>query len=725
MKMKGKSFLILVLSIVVIAATVYVALFGIGSVKNGSAGNVTLGLDLAGGVSITYATAIDNPDAQDVADTIYKLQKRIDEKGYTEGEVYQEGNNRINVDIPGVSDATQVLEELGKPGLLQFVTDSGEVVITGDDIEDAKAYQDSSDLNSQFKIELILNAQGKDKFSQATAENVGRRISIMYNDEVIMSPNVKQQISGGIATITGLASFEAANEVASTIRIGALPLELVELRSNVVGAKMGQDAIDTSVKAGIIGILIIFCFMMVFYRLPGLMANIGLVLYAALTIVIISAFGITLTLPGIAGLILSVGMAVDANIIIFARIREELAVGKTLKASVKAGFKKALSAILDGNVTTFIAAMVLLFMGTGPIKGFAVTLALGLMVSLFTSLVITRLLLMSLANLGIQNKALYGLSGSRKPLKVFEKRWIWFSVSIAVIVLGMVMLPINSMTKGSPLNYDIEFVGGTSTLVTVNDGQGYDTYEALEADLRDIVVEATGDVTPQFQNVKGKDEFIIKTLTLDNAARIKLEDALISKLSITNANIQSETISATVSKEMKRDAILAIVIAAIFILLYITIRFKDYRYGLSAVIALLHDVLVVLAVYSVLGVAVNNSFIAAMLTIVGYSINDTIVVFDRVRENQRHMKRGDYVGVVDLSVSQTLSRSINTSLTTFIMVLVLYIVGVASIEEFALPLMVGIISGTYSSIFIASPLWVMFKKAEEKKGGLMHHGKKQ
>jgi SecD/SecF fusion protein len=342
-----------------------------------------------------------------------------------------------------------------------------------------------------------------------------------------------------------------------------------------------------------------------------------------------------------------------------------------------------------------------------------VTLALGLIVSLFTALVVTRLLLTALAHLGIQNKALYGLAGERKPIKVFEKRWIWFIISMVVIMLGMIMLPVNNMTKGSPLNYDIEFVGGTSTLVTVNEGEGYDTYEALEADLLDMVVEATGDSTPQFQNVKGKDEFIIKTLTLDNTIRITLEAALIDKLNITTANIQSETISATISKEMKRDAILAIVIAAVFILVYITIRFKDFRFGISAVAALLHDILVVLTVYTVLGVAVNNSFIAAMLTIVGYSINDTIVLFDRVRENQRHMKRGDYVGVVDLSVSQTISRSINTSLTTFTMVLVLYIVGVASIEEFALPLMVGIISGTYSSIFIASPLWVMLKQKED------------
>lgn len=725
MKSKGNSLLVLVLSVLIIAGSVFVAFQGIGNKNAGSAEAVKLGLDLAGGVSVTYQTAIEDPSDQDMADTVYKLQKRVDEKGYTEAEVYKEGTNRINVDIPGVADASQVLEELGKPGLLQFVTEDGQVAISGDDVASANAYQDTSDYTSPYKIKLELNEEGRAKFAAATAANVGRTISIIYNDEVIMSPTVNEQIDGGTATISGLRSLEAADQVASTIRIGALPLELEQLRANVVGAKMGHEAIDTSLKAGLIGICIIFVFMIVFYRLPGLMADIALVFYASLSIILISVFGVTLTLPGIAGLILSVGMAVDANVIIFSRIREELAVGKTLRASVKAGFKKATSAILDGNITTFIAAMVLLFMGTGPIKGFAITLALGLVVSLFTALIVTRLLLMAVASLGIKNKALYGLSTEKRAIKVVERRRIWFAISIVVIMIGLVMLPINNAKDGSPLNFDIEFAGGTSTMVTLNEGEGYDTYEALESDIQALVVEATGDETPQFQNVGGKDQFIIKTVTLDSDHRLALESALTAHFNVGNDAIVSETISGTISDEMQRDAVLAVIVAAIFILIYVTIRFKDFRFAVSAVVALIHDILVVLAVYSVLGIAVNNSFIAAMLTIVGYSINDTIVLFDRVRENQRHMKRGDFVGVVDLSVSQTLSRSINTSLTTFIMVLVLYIVGVASIEEFALPLMVGVISGTYSSIFIASPLWYLFKKKEVAKIRKAHHLEEQ
>ena len=712
--MKGRSIIGLILSLLIIAGSCYIAFYGVGERNQGGVENVSLGLDLEGGVSITYKTVEEDPTEQEIADTIYKIQRRIDSMGYTEGEVYREGQNRINVDIPGAKDANKVLEELGKPGKLEFIDESGNVIISGEDIKDASPYKDPSNLRSPYNVQLELNEEGTTKFAVGTLANVGKTISIVYNDEVVMAPTVDDAITGGIATISGMGTLENAANMASTIRIGALPLELEELRSNVVGAKMGQNAIDTSVQAGLIGILIVFAFMILFYRVPGLSAAIALAFYASLMIVCISAFDITLTLPGIAGIVLSIGMAVDANVIIFSRIREELAMEKTLRASVRAGFRKATSAILDGNITTLIAATVLFIMGTGTIKGFASTLALGIIISMFTALVVTRIIVSSLVGLGIKNKNLYGLSHSNRPIRVIERRKLWFGISLLVVVVGLVSLPINKTKVGEVLNFDVEFAGGTSTLVTLEEGQGYDSYEALEADIKSLVAEATGDATPQFKNVQGTDQFIITTSDLSAEQRIKLENALIEKYEITTENIESETISGTISDEMQRDAILAIIIAAICILIYITFRFKDFRFGISAVIALIHDILVVLAVYAVLREPINNSFVAVMLTIVGYSINDTIVLFDRVRENQKHMKRGDFRGVVDLSVSQTLSRSINTSLTTFVMVLVLYIVGVASIKEFALPLMVGILSGTYSSIFIASPLWYVFKKKEEK-----------
>lgn len=711
--MKGKSIIALILSLVIISGTLVIALIGIGSEKTGSAKDVNLGLDLAGGVSITYTTVKENPTDTEINDTKYKLQQRITAEGYTEGDVYREGERRINVDIPNVSDASTVLAALGEPGDLKFVDNDGEVIITGSDVKDADAVK--GDIG--YEVSLELNAAGIDKFKAGTEKNYGKPIHIVYNGEVIMSPTVQAVISDGRSSISGMGTYENAEKMASTIRIGALPLELEELSSSVVGAKMGTDAVNTSVKAGIIGIIFVFIFMIGFYRLPGLVASFALAFYAALMIVVISLTGITLTLPGIAGMILSVGMAVDANVIIFSRIKEEIGFGKTLLASVKAGFKKATSAILDGNVTTLIAAIVLYIMGTGTVRGFAQTLALGIVISMFTALVVTRVLLMSVVHLGIRNKKFYGIGHESKIFNVIEKRRLWFAISIAVIAIGFIMLPVHKGTSDDILNYDIEFVGGTSTTVTTPEVL-YDNADELYADVESLVIESTGDETPQLnivRGVEGQGQFTIKTTSLDTATSIVLKEALVEKYGITQGEIESSNISATISSEMRRDAIIAVLIAAFGILLYTSFRFHDFRFGLAAVIALMHDVLVVFAVYSVLYIPINNSFIAAMLTIVGYSINDTIVLFDRVRENQNGMKIGDYSGVINLSISQTISRSINTSLTTFIMVLILNIIGVASIREFALPLMVGIISGTYSSIFIASPLWYIFKKREHNK----------
>ncbi|PKM96468.1 MAG: protein translocase subunit SecDF [Firmicutes bacterium HGW-Firmicutes-1] len=710
--MKGKSILGLVLMMLVISAAVYIAYIGVGVNHRAGARDINLGLDLEGGVSITYTTVKEEVTSQEVSDTIYKLAKRLDEKGYTEAEVYKEGNKRINVDIPGAKDANQVLAELGKPGKLEFKDEAGNVVISGEDVKDASVFEDAGSLTSRFNVRLELNEAGTKKFAEGTAANINKIIEIYYNDTSILKPTVSTAITDGIATISGMGSIESAGDLASTIRIGALPLELQELRSNVVGAKMGQDAISTSVKAGIIGIVLIFVFMIIYYRIPGLAANIGLAFYSALLIIIISIGDITLTLPGIAGLILSVGMAVDANVIIFARIREELAMEKTLRASVNAGFKKAMSAILDGNITTFIVAIILFVMGTGTIKGFAVTLALGIVISMFTAFVVTRIILNLFVAIGITNKKLYGVAHEGRILPIIAKRKLWFAISIAVIAIGLIKIPVNLSTQGEIFNKDIEFAGGTSTLVSV--GKHYNTYEEVESDLLELVVEATGVSTPQFQNVEGKDQVIIKTSNLSTEQRIKLEESLVAKFGIDTSSIESQTISATVSNEMKRDALIAIILSTIFILIYITIRFKDYKFGISSIIALVHDVMVMITVYLVFNIPINNAFIAAILTIIGYSINDTIVVFDRIRENQKHMKRGDYQGVVDLSVSQTFSRSINTSLTVFIVTLVLNILGVEAMRQFTFPLLVGTISGAYSSIFVASPIWYLLKMKEEK-----------
>ncbi|MDF1617667.1 protein translocase subunit SecD [Petrocella sp. FN5] len=713
--MKGKYVVALIISLVLIVGTAYVAIVGVGENKNGSVEEINLGLDLEGGVSITYAPSKADPTSVEIQDTLYKLQLRLDEYGYTEGEVYLEGSSRINVDIPGVKNADQVLLEMGKPGKLAFIDEDGIVWLTGADVKNAEPGTDTSGMTRDYVVHLEFTPDGVTKFAEATTKNVGKPLYIYYNDEPLLAPTVNEPILNGQAVINNMGSLVNASQLAANIRIGALPLELIELRSNVVGAKMGQDAIRTSILAGLIGISLVFLFMIGFYRLPGVVSSIALIFYASLMIVSLSLFNVTLTLPGIAGIILSIGMAVDANVIIFSRIKEEIGSGKTLKASVKSGFKKATSAIVDGNATTLIAAIVLYIMGTGTIKGFAITLMIGIAVSMFTSLVMTRLLLSSLVGMGLRDKKLYGVDLGHKSVQVIEKRKVFFAVSVVIILIGLVMMPVNQATRDSFLNFDIEFVGGTSTLVSVGAGQGYLTPEALQEAVKDLVVEATGQTTPQFQNVTGKDEFIIKTPSLTSEERLALSEALIEKYNITSDDIESESISATVSGEMRRDAIIAVLVASLCILIYVSFRFKDFWFGMAAVVALVHDIFIVFAVYSIGNVPINNSFIAAMLTIVGYSINDTIVVFDRIRENMSLERKFSYKDLINMSISQTMGRSINTSLTTFIMVGVLYIVGVTSIREFALPLMIGILSGTYSSIFIASPMWYIFKINHDKK----------
>ena len=547
---------------------------------------------------------------------------------------------------------------------------------------------------------------------------IGKRIAIIYDNMIYSNPTVQQAITGGQAQITGMESYETAEQLASTIRIGSLSLELQELRSNVVGAKLGQEAISTSLKAAAIGFAIVAVFMIAVYLIPGLASVIALCLYVGLVLILLKAFEVTLTLPGIAGIILSIGMAVDANVIIFTRIKEEIGLGKTVKSAIKTGFAKALSAIIDGNVTTLIAAVVLFWRGSGTVKGFASTLAIGIVLSMFTALFVTKGALYALYALGLQDAKLYGTKKDKAPINFLGKKNICFIISCVVIVAGWAMMGVNSSSTGSILNYSMEFKGGTSTNVTFNEDM---SLEDISSKVVPVVAEVTGDPEVQTQKVSGSNEVIIKTKTLSVEQRKALDDAMVEKFGVEAEKITAESISGAVSKEMKQDAMVAVVIATICMLIYIWFRFKDIKFAASAVIALLHDVLVVLTFYAVAKWSVGSTFIACMLTIVGYSINATIVIFDRIRENLK-LKTGkqSLEEVVNLSITQTFTRSINTSLTTFVMVFVLFLLGVSSIREFALPLMVGIVCGTYSSVCITGALWYVLttwknkKKAAEK-----------
>ena len=746
---KRNAIIALILAVVLIAGGAYMVVNGVGSESSGSAENINLGLDLAGGVSITYqAVGEKTPSNEDMDDTVYKLQKRVE--GYsTESQVYREGSDRINIEIPGVSDANAILEDLGKPGSLYFIRQNGSdgapnymlvgykengkpdyelvksiedleadgsIVLTGTDIKTAQAGSTQDDMkNQEFVVDLTLNAEGTTKFAEATTEAAVNHDTIMiyYDGDDVSVPSVNEPITGGSAYITGMANFDEAENLASTIRIGGLKVELEELRSNVVGAQLGSEAISTSIKAGIIGFALVVVFMIAVYFVPGLAASLALSLYVVLMVICLDLFDITLTLPGIAGIILSIGMAVDANVITFARIREEIAAGKSVQGAIQSGYKKALSAIIDGNVTTLIAAAVLGFLGSGSIIGFAQTLALGIVLSMFTALVVTKLLLNALYAVGLKDVKFYGKAKERKQADFLNKKNIFIAASAIVIVAGFVCMGVNKASGKGALNFSLEFLGGTST----NVGFAEDMSLAdIDANVVPAIEKITGDSNVQVQKVAGTNEVIFKTRTLSVSEREAFNKAMTENFSVDEASITAETISSTVSSEMQKDAVVAVVVAIVLMLIYIWFRFKDMRFGASSVIALAHDVLVVLAFYAFVRISVGSTFIACMLTIVGYSINATIVIFDRVREKLLSQKKDEtLIDLLNGCVNQTLSRSVFTSLTTFIMVLVLYIMGVSSIKEFALPLMAGILCGTYSSVCLACTFWYILKTKIVKK----------
>ena len=815
---KGKATIALVIMLALLCGLAYIAFYGIGETKEGSIGSVNLGLDLAGGVSITYGTANGEvPDATDMSDTVEKLRRRV-ERYSTEAQVYTEGGNRINIEIPGVSDAARVLQELGQPGNLYFIAQKGSdgednysyglvfdgdasdlittegddgleittedgteevtddateetsetaeegtdaepaeeavegeetaegeegdgteeldlsgyriaymlnksieeleadgcIVLEGADVAGAEVRTRQNEYGSnEFVVSLTLTSEGAEKFAVATesAYNNGETIAIYYDGEVISAPNVNSVIRDGSAIIEGSFSAESADQLATTIRIGGLKLQLEELRSNVVGAQLGQDAIRTSLKAAAVGFALLIIFMLVVYLILGLSASLALSFYVCMVIILLSGLDITLTLPGIAGIILSVGMAVDANVLVFARVREELAAGKNAKDAMHAGYAKALSAILDGNITTLLAAVVLMLFGSGPVKGFAYTLTLGIVVSMVTALLITRAFSAIFLGLGFSEEKLYGKSRVFKKYPFVEKRKMFYAISLAVIAAGVIAMAVNAGSGKGPLNFSLDFVGGSSTTVEFNEPY---TLEQIDAEITPKIREITGVSSVQVQTVSGSNEVIFKTTMVDADKRAALNEMFETDYAVPEANISAETISATISKEMGRDAIRALLIAMALILVYIYIRFSDIRFGFSAILALAHDALIVIVCYALTRIEVGSTFVAVVLTIIGYSINDTIVTFDRLRENQKKATgRITREELVDTSITQTLTRSVFTSLTTFVMVLCLFIFGVTDIRAFALPLMAGVISGTYSSICLASALWYEMKKREK------------
>jgi len=734
MNHKVKGFGKLILAVLVAAALVFVALCGVGANKKGSAKGIRLGLDLAGGVSITYEAAKENPTEEEMNDTKYKLRKRVDDSGQTEADVYLEGENRINVDIPGATDAEATLKELGRMGEIYFILgtdnvelvgqdaetgayvyqflksweeikEAGDIILDGSDIQNAEAGWYSEYGMNNYIVNLTLNESGKGKFATATSAHVGEAIAIVYDGEIVSAPVVQQALTDGKAQISGNFTAEEVESLATTIRVGALPLELRELRSNVVGASLGAEAVKTSLIAAAIGVALVLLFMAFRYRIQGLAADLALVIYIGLTVVCLNLLEITLTLPGLAGIILSIGMAVDANVIIFSRIQEEIGVGKTVRTSIKLGFEKAFSAIIDGNITTLIAAIVLYILGSGTVKGFATTLALGIVLSMFTALFITKFILYAFYDMGFDKEKHYGQVTGYKSFDFAKHGKKFALISGALILVGVIGMVAGKVSTGEILAYGLDFKGGTAMTVTFPDGT-----EPTIGELEKAVQEAIGEKAT-VNLVGDANAATIKTEELSEDTRNTLTNYLVDKYGVAESEIEIQSISGTVSGEMKKDAILAVAVATVCMLIYIWFRFSNLSFAASAVLALIHDVLIVLAVYAVSRIGVGNTFIACMLTIVGYSINATIVVFDRIRENlKEQLKKETYIDIVNKSIAQTFSRNIYTSLTTFFMVAALVIFGVTSIREFAIPLMAGIVCGAYSSICITGLLWLKLRE---------------
>ncbi len=756
MNSKVKGVLQVLLVLVLIAAFAFVAARGIGGAHRGSAKNIRLGLDLEGGVSVTYQAyktdstgkrTGEQPTDKDMADTIYKMQKRVETLESTEAAVYQEGSDRVTIDIPGASDSEEVLKELGKAGALYFILysdlktekggtpnegdkvvyDKSKVLLTGDMIGEATSgsRQQEGTGKTEYGVSIKFAGKGIKKFAKITGEHVGEQLAIVYDEKLVSAPNLKEEISGGECWISGSFTSESAEQLASTVRIGALPLELENIHGNVVGATLGSQALKSSLFAGVVGLILVIIFMIVMYRISGVAASIALIFYVGAMLLALNGLNVTLTLPGIAGIILSIGMAVDANCIIFTRIREELATGKTVASAIDNGFSKAMSAIVDGNVTTLIAALVLYLKGSGTVKGFAMTLGIGIVLSMFTALFITKLLMKAFCALGMTNTSMYGIQKERKTINFIGNWKKYVVISGTVVVICVAGLVVRAASGGPLFNYSLDFAGGNSTSVDLSKTVTDEDKQKAEDTAKSVIGSGKSVEISVADNTK----IVVRTEELSEQKSEELKATMAKTFGVDESTkIESEFISGSVSDEMKVDAAVATLIATLCMLLYIWIRFRKLSTGISAVLALVHDVIAVLTVYVVASafIPVGSTFIACMLTIVGYSINDTIVVFDRIRENKaKATSRTSLAEIINKSITETLSRSINTSVTTFIMVFVLAVFGVDSVRQFAIPLIVGIISGCYSSVCVASPLWYVLSGKGEKEQKAVTYSKKK
>lgn len=712
-----------ILVILLIAFGWYVTLFGLGSVMEPTKDKIKLGLDIKGGVYVVMEAQTDLK-GEELTDLMNQTQavieQRVNEMGLAEPVVTVEGQKRIRVELPGAEDAEEAIEQIGRTAQLQFALADGTVVLDGSNVKDANT--GTAD-DGGYAVNLEFDSEGADLFAEATqtaysgsvtsaTEGVSNNaIMIILDDQIISAPVVNEPISGGVCQISGGFSQEEAQNLAALIRGGSLPVELVEVNSSVQSARIGFDALEQSVLAGAIGVVLIFIIMFVGYRIMGLAANIALMLYILIMLNVMALMGSVLTLPGIAGIILGIGMAVDANVVIFSRIREEMTEGKSIRSAVQSGFKRAMSTIIDSQVTTFIAAIILYQIGTSTVKGFAWTLMIGILASIFTAVLITHLYMAIISeSKHLQKRGLYGVKPDntttfqiKRDLHFIKHRKIFYIVTVAIMVVGLAF----GVVRG--LNYGIDFTGGT--MIQVDMGKQVavsDVEKSIEKYNLDPEIIYSGE---------NNQEIVIRTMeALNSDERTEVLDTLKADFEITDDDvIAQELFGPSVGKELRNNAILAILLSALCMLIYIRIRFSEWKFGGAALLGVLNDVLLVVAFYAIFHVQVNNPFIAGILTVVGYSINDTIVVFDRIRENLRYSRKGGTEELIDRSITQTLGRSMMTSFTTLIVMVPLMILTGEAVREFTLPLMVGVLAGACSSITICSPLYYEFSKRARKR----------
>ncbi|KGM46419.1 protein translocase subunit SecDF [Neobacillus niacini] len=731
----------------IIAFLLVVILLGstMGFTTSGILKNIKLGLDLQGGFEVLYevtpAKKGQKIDKETLASTAEALDRRINVLGVSEPNIQIEGENRIRVQLAGVTDQNEARDILSTQANLTFRDANDRVMMDGADLAENGASQ-TFDENGAPSVSLKLKSA--EKFKNVTEEIVkmtpnnylviwldfeeGKdsfKTEIAKEDPKFLSaPTVREIFNQNTVSIVGSFTAEEAQELASLLNAGALPVKLTEVYSTSVGAKFGEQALDETILAGIIGIALIYLFMLVYYRFPGFIATVTLSIYIYLVLLVFDWMNGVLTLPGIAALILGVGMAVDANIITNERIREEIKVGKSIKSAFQAGSKGAFTSILDSNLTTILTAAVLFYFGTSSIKGFATMLLVSILLSFITAVFGSRLLLGLWVNSGFLNKKAGWFGVKKSAIKDIAEnydtldlptRWdrydfvkvrkLFFIISGVLIALGLVLILVFR------LNLSIDFSSGTRIEVLSDKSL---TAEQVEAafEKQDIEID---DITLSGENNEMASVRMIGVLSKDEIADLKsaFHDEFGTDPSVS-------TVSPTVGKELAKNGVIALIIASIGIIIYVTLRF-EFAMAVAAIASLLHDAFFMVAFFSITRLEVDLTFIAAVLTIIGYSINDTIVTFDRMRENLQKKKRlktfEDIADVVNVSVRQTLTRSVNTVLTVLITVVAMIVFGSESIRNFNIALLVGLVTGVYSSIFIATNLWVVLKAKELKKKG--------